>query len=52
MYLFIHHEFLLFKNQKQRAEVKGDKVKKINMVDIHQLFSSNNKKRNFKTKKE
>ena len=29
MYLFIQHEFLLFKNQKQRAEERGDKVEKI-----------------------
>jgi len=41
MYLFIHHEFLLFKNQKLRAEERGDKIEKINVVDIYQPFSSN-----------
>jgi hypothetical protein len=41
---------LLFKNQKQRAEERGDKVEKINVVDIHQLFLSNRKKKSFKTK--
>jgi hypothetical protein len=34
MYLFIHHEFLLFKNKKQRAEERGDKVEK-NKRDGH-----------------
>jgi len=44
MYLFIHHEFLLFKNQKQRAEERGDKVEKINVVDINSFQAIKDKK--------
>ena len=51
MYLFIHHEFLLFKNQKQRAEVRGDKVKKINMWTSINSFQATTRKGTLKRKK-
>jgi hypothetical protein len=46
MYLFIHHEFLLFKNQKigQKREERGDKVEKINVVDINSFQATEVKK--------
>jgi len=58
--LFIHHEFLLFKNQKQRAEEREDnlstlfkqqKLRKIKEIRVKITREKICEKKSFRTKK-